>query len=80
MTTKTVDVTDTQVTLAALLALVAQGTEIVLTQGDTPLARIVPPDAPPATPAKPRIAGLFPGEIWTSDDFDDPLPDNFWLG
>jgi hypothetical protein len=29
---------------------------------------------------KPRILGLHAGMIWTSDDFDDPLPDEFWLG
>lgn len=29
---------------------------------------------------KPRILGMHPGAIWTSDDFDDPLPDEFWLG
>jgi hypothetical protein len=29
---------------------------------------------------KPRILGLHPGAIWTSDDFDEPLPDEFWLG
>lgn len=28
---------------------------------------------------QPRIPDLFPG-IWMSDDFDDPLPDEFWLG
>jgi hypothetical protein len=27
-----------------------------------------------------RIPNLHPGAIWTSDDFDDPLPDEFWLG
>ena len=27
-----------------------------------------------------RILGLNCGEIWTSDDFDAPLPDQFWLG
>lgn len=32
------------------------------------------------TSAKPRILGLHPGAIWTSEDFDDPLPDEFWLG
>ena len=30
--------------------------------------------------SKPRILGLHPGAIWMSDDFDDPLPDEFWLG
>jgi predicted DNA-binding antitoxin AbrB/MazE fold protein len=29
---------------------------------------------------KPRIAGLHAGMIWMSDDFDDELPDSFWLG
>ncbi len=27
-----------------------------------------------------RILGLNQGEIWMSDDFNDPLPDDFWLG
>jgi hypothetical protein len=26
-----------------------------------------------------RIAGLHRGAIQTSDDFDEPLPDDFWL-
>lgn len=27
-----------------------------------------------------RILGLNKGEFWMSDDFDKPLPDEFWLG
>ena len=27
---------------------------------------------------KPRIAGLNRGEIWYSEDFADPLPEEFW--
>lgn len=27
-----------------------------------------------------RILGLHAGTTWVSDDFDDPLPDEFWLG
>ena len=27
-----------------------------------------------------RVAGLHEGQVWMSDDFDDPLPDSFWLG
>jgi plasmid stability protein len=35
----------------------------------------------PATPtAAPRVAGLNRGQIWVSEDFDAPLPDEFWLG
>lgn len=28
---------------------------------------------------KPFKFGLFAGQIQISDDFDDPLPDSFWL-
>lgn len=29
---------------------------------------------------KERIPDLEHGKIWISDDFDDPLPDEFWMG
>ena len=29
---------------------------------------------------KKRVADLNRGTIWTSEDFDQPLPDEFWLG
>lgn len=29
---------------------------------------------------EPRIAGLHEGQTIMSDDFDEPLPDEFWLG
>ncbi len=29
---------------------------------------------------KKRVMGLHKGEIWMSDDFNDPLPDEFWFG
>jgi hypothetical protein len=29
---------------------------------------------------KPRTPNLGEGTVWMSDDFDDPLPDEFWLG
>jgi prevent-host-death family protein len=76
MRTKTVDVHEAQAHLAELLALVTAGTEIILTEGSTPLARIV--SVPGAT--TPRVAGLHPGAIWTSEDFDEPLPEEFWAG
>ncbi len=73
MPTKTVDVREAQISLQELLALVRGGTEIVFTEGSTPLARLVPL----ASPSTPRIAGLHAGAIWTSDDFDEPLPEEF---
>lgn len=38
-----------------------------------------PRDTADAWP-KPVRLGLFRGQIQTSDDFDAPLPDEFWLG
>jgi len=32
-----------------------------------------------AQPQKPITFGLFKGKIQISDDFDEPLPDSFWL-
>ncbi|MEL6164245.1 MAG: DUF2281 domain-containing protein [Cyanobacteria bacterium J06632_19] len=29
---------------------------------------------------KQRVADLNRGEIWMSEDFNDPLPDEFWMG
>jgi hypothetical protein len=29
---------------------------------------------------KPRVLGIHPGAIVMSQDFDEPLPDEFWLG
>jgi len=76
MQTKTVDIHEAETHLAALLSLVAAGMEIILTEGSTPLARIVPM----AEATTPRVAGLHPGAIWTSEDFDEPLSEDFWTG
>jgi len=36
-------------------------------------------DEQPVKKSKPLTLGLFEGLIKTSEDFDDPLPDSFWL-
>lgn len=71
---KTIDVCEAQTHFTELLSLVAAGTEIILMEGDTALARLVPM----ATSTTPRIAGLHKGAIWTSKDFDEPLSEDFW--
>src|SRR4051794_33121422 len=78
MTTKTVDLEEAQFDLNALLALLTADTEVILTRGETPVARVTPLAPPP--PIKERIPGLDAGTTWMSDDFDDPLPDEFWFG
>jgi hypothetical protein len=34
----------------------------------------------PLPAAKPRVLGMHPGSMVAAPDFDDPLPDEFWLG
>ncbi len=75
MTIETVDVKFAEKEFARWLELVQEGVEVVLVDDDKPLARILPVDARPK-----RIPGLNRGEIKTSDDFDEPLPESFWLG
>jgi antitoxin (DNA-binding transcriptional repressor) of toxin-antitoxin stability system len=77
MQTPKVNVQESETNLHDLLDLVRKGTEVVLTDGATPFARLVPIDR---VSAKTRKAGLHAGTIWTSEDFDEPLPDTFWAG
>jgi antitoxin (DNA-binding transcriptional repressor) of toxin-antitoxin stability system len=59
--------------LDELLDEAAGGADIVIERGDGAAFRLVPV-------LKRRIAGLHPGAIVASEDFDEPLPDDFWLG
>jgi len=76
MLKKTVDVREAQIPLKELLPLVIAGTEIIFAEDSTPVARLVPI----ALPTTPRVAGLHTGAIWISDDFNEPLPEEFWTG
>jgi prevent-host-death family protein len=69
--TRTVSVNDAKDQLPDLIALAAEGNEVIITDEGKPLARLVPV----AAPAKRRVAGLNRGSIWTSEDFDEALPD-----
>ena len=42
--------------------------------------KYVHPHIEDITPQTPRILGLQEGKGWISEDFDNPLPDEFWLG
>ena len=70
MLTKTIEIKSTQSQFKELLAQVAQGVEIILTEDDKPIARLLPMGQ--------RVAGLHNGAIQTSEDFDEPLSDDFW--
>jgi len=70
METETVDVSEAQANLRVLLDRVSAGVEIILSENEKPIARLLP--------VSERIAGLHTGLIWTSNDFDEPLPNEFW--
>ncbi len=72
MLTKTIDVRETRQYLKELLDLVIAGTEVIFTDGDTPIARLAP--------ARRRVAGLHAGAIWASPDFDAPWSEEFETG
>ena len=38
------------------------------------------PSTPDSTSLPPRVLGLQLDKGWMSDDFNAPLPDEFWLG
>jgi prevent-host-death family protein len=75
--TQTVSVHEAQDKLPDLLAQALAGNEVIITEDGTPVARLVPVVA---HSKKKRVAGLNRGAILTSEDFDEPLPDEFWLG
>jgi prevent-host-death family protein len=72
----TVTVEQASQRLAELILQAAAGEEIVIVQQDKPAARLVPV----RSAAGPRRFGAYGGMIEIHDDFDEPLPAEFWLG
>jgi antitoxin (DNA-binding transcriptional repressor) of toxin-antitoxin stability system len=77
MFAKQIDLQEKETTVEELLALIEDGSEVILTKGETPVARVLPIKE---LPKKERSPGMHPNSIWMSDDFNDPLPDEFWFG
>ena len=71
---KTIDVHEIQISLKELVSLVYEGIEVIFTEDSKPIARLLPIVKPMTS----RVAGLHAGAIWTSDDFDESLPEEFW--
>jgi antitoxin (DNA-binding transcriptional repressor) of toxin-antitoxin stability system len=68
-----IDVRDLPTRLDEAISVAEAGGEVILTEGQTPRARLLPL-------GNPRVAGLHPAAIEASEDFDAPLPDDFWTG
>jgi prevent-host-death family protein len=67
-----VNIHEAKTHLSRLLQRVAAGEEIVIAKSNHPVARLVPYDPP----VRDRVPGTGRGDIWMSDDFDAPLPDD----
>lgn len=76
MVTKSIDISTTNLNLEKLVSEMAHGVEIIFVDGNTPVARLMPVGETQSG----RKPDLSKGAILTSDDFDEPLPDEFWLG
>ena len=75
MSTTTVEVQELHARFGEMLSLAAAGAEVIVTEGQIPRARLVP-----LLPGRARIPGLHQGDIQISEDFDAPLPEDFWTG
>ncbi len=63
-----VTVTEAKAQLSSLVERVGRGEEIVIRRGREPVAKLI--GYVPAR--KPRVPGDLEGQIWMSDDFDEP--------
>jgi antitoxin (DNA-binding transcriptional repressor) of toxin-antitoxin stability system len=63
-----VTVTEAKTQLSRLIERVSGGEEIVIRRGQRPVAKLIRYDEPPAR----RRMGALRGQIWMSDDFDEP--------
>ena len=70
MEPQTVDIDDAEGRLRELVKQVTEGAHVVLSDDGRPVARLMPVGQ--------RMAGLHVGAISMSEDFDKPLPDEFW--
>jgi prevent-host-death family protein len=63
--------------LSSLIDLALRGEEVVISRANRPVARLVAlaPAARRRTPGLGAATGF-----WMSADFDEPLPESFWLG
>jgi antitoxin (DNA-binding transcriptional repressor) of toxin-antitoxin stability system len=70
----TVTIQEAQARLPDLIHRLTPGEEVVITENDQPVARIVPPT--PTPPTKPRRLGTMKGTVlYMAPDFDAPLED-----
>ena len=79
---KTVDVEAAKPDLSTLVDEALSGEDVVLAKEGKPAVRLMPVDAGANQRKKDRAStlGMLKGQIWMSDDFDGPLPDDILRG
>ncbi len=79
MSNKTFDLKQLPASVTELLSLIQDDQEIVITNENIPVARLTLINTAAQSKAKTPEPGLNLGAMVMSDDFDQPLPDEFWL-
>lgn len=74
--TTAIEIRDLPGRINEALARAVAGEKVVLLDGTTPRARLVPIENTTGN----RVAGLHAGAIQPAPDFDAPLPEEFWTG
>lgn len=68
----TVTIQEAQATLTDLIHRLMPGEEVVITENDQPVARLVPTRSPAETRKVPQF-GTLKGTVLSMEHFDDPL-------
>ncbi len=75
-----VNIYEAKTRLSELVDQAHAGQTVIIAKAGTPMAKLVPLDAPPKTKIK---FGLLKGQLEITPDFDDPMPDDelaLWEG
>jgi prevent-host-death family protein len=75
MSTTQIEVNELQNRFSEIISRAKAGEEIIVTEANIPRAKLIPIE-----PDLVRKLGLHPGGFQMADDFDAPLPEEFWLG
>lgn len=79
MAAKTVTIEEAEGHLAELVESIGENDELILEKSGRPIAKLIAlPTSKVSEQLPPRTVGDFRGRIRIADDFNDPLPDEFW--
>lgn len=81
VTEKTVDISKDDPTLTEMVRRFGPRAKVTVVDGDKVVGRVVLRPKPQNASPRKRMIGLHEGAIlYMAEDFDAPLPDEFWLG